>query len=136
MAEGVFDLDYFLVVLLIAVCVACYWFSSRFDRKVRETYCGGCINWWLSAVTAALAASAVLLESGGIFRVTLILALISAAVSGWLIYGKLKGWGASSKEAGLGAAAQIASSVGLAITILFVLILFFGNRNSGKRKKR
>ena len=126
-----------VVFILIAIaCILCYKLSKDYNQRMEDKYYKGCINWWWSVGTAVLAAVAILTIGETIFWLFLFLALGIAGLSAWLTYKNMIGWGATSKEAGLGSAAQVASAVGIAALILFVILLLFGGPSKKNRKRR
>ena len=123
-------------ILIVIVCILCYKLSKNYNQRIEDKYYKGCINWWWSVGTALLAAAAILTIGESIFWLFLFLTLGVAGLSAWCTYQKMISWGATSKEAGLGGAAQIASAVGIAALILFVIVLLFGDSGKKKQKRR
>lgn len=123
-------------ILIVIACILCYKLSKDYNQRMEDKYYKGCINWWWSVGTAVLAAAAIMTIGEATFWLFLFLALGIAGLSAWFTYKKMIGWGATSKEAGLGSAAQVASAVGVAALILFVIVLMFGDSGKKKRKRR
>ena len=129
-------MEIFVFILIVIACILCYKLSKDYNERMEDKYYQACINWWWSVATAVLAAAAILTIGETTFWLFLFLALGVAGLSAWFTYKKMISWGATSKEAGLGSAAQVASAVGIAALILFVILLLFGGSGKKKRKRR
>lgn len=127
-------MEFVALVFLVIGIVLCHKLSASYNQRIKEKYCEGCINWWWSVVIAILLSAAFLTIGEDAFWLFLLLTVGSAGLSAWLTYRKMLAWGATSKEAGMGSIAQVASSVGIAAAITFAVFLIFGD--SGKKRKR
>lgn len=121
-------------ILIVIGCALCHKLSTSYNQRIEEKYSNGCINWWWSVIIAALLTATLLTIGENIFWFFLLLAIGSAGLSAWLIYRKMLIWGATSKEAGLGSIAQVASAIGIAAAIVFIIFLLFGD--SSKKHRR
>lgn len=121
-------------ILIVVGCVLCHKLSTAYNQKIEEKYCQGCINWWWSVAIAVLLAATLLTIGENLFYLFLLLTVATASLSAWLCHKKMIGWGATTREAGWGSAAQVASALGIAAAIIFVLLLLFGG--SGKKRRR
>lgn len=119
-------------ILIVIGCVLCHKLSASYNQRIEEKYCKGCITWWWSVIIAVLLTATLLTIGENTFWFFLFLTVGSAGLSAWLTYRKMLIWGATSKEAGLGSIAQVASAIGIAAAIVFVILLLF----DGSRKKR
>ncbi len=122
------------LALAIIGCVACHMWSVSYSRRMEDKYVLGCINWWLSALIAAPLVAALLTIEEEPFWVFAVLAVACAALGAWWARRTMLGRGATRTEALLAALAQVASAVGIAVAVIFVLFLFFGV--SGNRRRR
>jgi len=128
-------MDIVVFILIVIGCVLCRKLSTSYNQQVEEKYCEGCINWWWSITIAVLMAATLLTIGENTIWLFLILTLCSAGLSAWLSYKKMIGWGATAKEAGLGSAAQVASAIGIAAAIIFILFLIFGGSSKKCRRR-
>ena len=119
-------------ILAVIGCVLCHKLSADYDQYVKDKFHRGCISWGWSVVTAVLLTATLLTIGEDLFWLFLLLTIVCAALSAWITYRNMTAWGATSREAGVGGAAQVASAIGIAAAIIFLLALFLG----GSKKKR
>ena len=127
-------MEIIVFILIVIACVACHKLAKEYNRQMEDKYCQGCINWFWTVVVAVSLVATILTIGEETFWIFLLLTICLAALSVWLCSRKVKAWGASSKETVLGCAAQIASVIGIAAAIIFVMALIFGD--SGKKRRR
>lgn len=128
-------MELFVLILIIIGCILCHKLSTSYNERMEEKYCQGCINWWMSVITAVLLAATILTIGEEYFLICLISTIISSIISAFITYRRMSVWKATSDEIVLGCLAQIASSVGVAAAIVFIILLLFGGSDN-KRKRR
>ena len=128
-------MEVFVFILIVIGCILCHKLSTSYNRRMEATYGQGCINWWWSAAITLLLVGTLLTIGEDNFLLFLLLTVGCAALSAWLCYRKMTAWGASSNETAKGCAAQVASAVGIAAAILFVLFLLFGSSDKKRRRR-
>ena len=124
-----------VLILVIVGCILCHKLSTAYNRKMEDKYYKTCINWWWSVAIAVLLAATLLTLGDDICKLFLALTIVAAGLSAWLCYRKMIGWGATAGEAGKGSVAQVASAIGIAAAILFVLLLMFGDSRKPRRRR-
>ena len=123
-------------ILIVTGCILCHKLSTAFNQKIEEKYCQGCINWWWSVAIAVLLAATLLTIGEDLFTLFLFLTVAASSLSAWLCHRKMTGWGATTSEAGWGCVAQVASAIGIAAAIIFVLFLLFMLFGESEKKRR
>lgn len=129
-------MEIFILILIIIGCILCHKLSTSYNEHMEEKYCQGCINWWMSAITAVLLAFTILTIGEEYFWVCLISTIISSIISAFITYRRMSVWKASSDEIALGCLAQVVSAVGIAAAIVFVILLIFGGSDKKRKRRR
>ncbi len=129
-------MEVFVFILIVIGFILCYKLSKTYNERMEEKYCQGCINWWMSALTAVLLAATVLTIGQEYFLICLIAAIISAVISVVLTYKRMTVWKATSDEIVLGCLAQTASAVGIAAAVVFLVLVLFGGSDNKRRRRR
>ena len=124
-----------IFIVTVIGCILCHKLSTSYDQQVKQKYRRGCINWWWSAIVAVLLAATLLTIGEDLFWIFVALTVCCSVLSAFLAYRKMIGWGAASTEALLGSLAQVASAIGIAAGIIFIMFLLFGGSNKKRRRK-
>lgn len=115
----------------------------KFPQKVKENmeqYYGDPVisTWWALAQSVVLVAFTCEIGNSeeGAFWILLFVMLAVFAAAIWCCVAKAKRAGAQKRDVILSCVAQVCYALGISVTIVLLLYLFFGRSKRGRKKKR